>query len=301
MNSPPKALSILYTQKGTSVWEYQAEPKILLKGFYDGDSATTFEWAKRTLFSERELWKIFDALVPGSDIFLVEPSLDIPSSIQKISKNRSLKEWALRTHSGIVAWIVLSKQGSGYYLAVHRVTPYVSPLKPLLFTYNGGLNQFTQFKNQGDDLCVLKKGTTCSLVSTELPTLRASLFSNGNITFTYSEVVEKPLSGVQQYKLLSLKEQKEFRTIVRGYLNYEYNLMIKAAIGSATTLFNWQLWEWLDHFDSGAPSDDALHAWLSAGESTRPVELFKYIGTDFVVLFFCNFDGERSITIEKTQ
>ncbi|MGL1903709.1 MAG: hypothetical protein OCC49_16350 [Fibrobacterales bacterium] len=301
MKSSPKALSVLFTKKGNSVWEYQSEPKILLKGFYNGDSATALEWAKRTLFSDEELWGLFDALLPGSDIILVEPSLDSPPITNTFSKRHALKEWALRTHLGISAWIILSKQGSGYYVTVHRITPYLSSFKPLKYTYNGGLNQFTQFKNRGDDLCVLKKEESCSLVSTELSALRASIYSKGNISFTFSEPAENPLIGIQQYKALSKLEQKEFRAIARTYLHYEYNLLVKAAIGSATTLFNWQLWEWLDHFNIGATSDDALHAWLSIGESSNSIEMFKFVGTDFVVIFFCNLDGERSISIEKMK
>ncbi len=301
LGSSQKALNILFKKRAETVWEYSNDgEKVFLKGYFEKDSAIILEWAKKNLFTEKELWEIFDKIHPGSDIYRIEKELFAPQEFKNYHTENGIKHWVVRSHQGVIALIELAFVESAYYVTARTIKTYRSQYRDLIPQYSGGLNQFIDYTNSGSDLCVLKNNELCHLTNNKNKAITVTLFSNNEILFEFNETIEKPIENIGNYKNWKKAEQKEFLSMTRAFLKHEYNIMIKSFIGTAPTLFNWQMWEWFDHMDTGFIGSQELDGYLRAGNHTEMVRVFQHQLKKGTLELFCSFNGKRTLSLKVT-
>jgi len=115
-----------------------------------------------------------------------------------------------------------------------------------------------------------------AFVHLDRPNLKISVL-NKLIRFTYDNPDDTPLRYDPDFSKKTLIEKRNEVNDYRGFLKYEYSMMLRAFVQSTRGIFNWQPWHWyMDNWNSKYMiSSKEIEMILSKGVRPEYITVFK--------------------------
>lgn len=273
---------------------------------FKNNKTTAIVWETPTQMTGDLLWGLLDWVGEGADWLSVDLKAEISSELKKALTYGSHKPdanmvWVLRQANEIKAVAKLIDLSSGKQrLIVKSFSMPKAKYKTPKFIYQDPNYSFFNYSLVGSSMCLLQTKPQCGYVHLDDPNLRVKL-DGTDISFEYHKPDAKKLLPFKGYNELSSTKQKQLVDDWRGFLRYEYTIMVRAFIHSTRGIFSWQDWQWLDNWEKNFISREEITSFLKVGEIPSSLTLVRFESGAKLIEMSCDLNGRYYMRVYTSK
>jgi len=304
--NPTSAKSLKAGSKVSWLWRQDGYVLHMDVTFDAKAKAESIRWRSPSEIAPALLWRLLDWVGQGTDWVTVDAEAWLEPPLAKALGQGYEIAWVSR-NTKMGAYTAKLKRFSGdHVLEVQQVdNPWVSrPAVELEYVYQEGLGPFSNWRLEGNPLCMNRTPAQCAFTHLDYPSLKLQLHGR-ELKFTYAKPDGEPIRIPTDYSRMSDPDKRETLEMWEAYLEHEFSVMLKAFVHSTRGLFNWQAWHWQAWKEEGFISKEELNAILKSGTAPSIIRVFSIRAQDaqgsgqFDVSFSTDANGHYFMEVLK--
>lgn len=238
--------------------------------------AQSIRWRSPSEIAPALLWRLLDWVGQGTDWVAVDADAWLEPALARTLGQGYEIAWVSRNTKMGAYTAKLSRFSGDHILEVQQVdNPWVNrPAVPLEYVYKDGLGPFSNWRLEGNPLCMNRTPAQCAFTHLDYPSLQLKILGR-ELQFLYAKPDGEPLHIPTDYVRMSDPDKRETLEMWHAYLEHEFSVMLKAFIHSTRGLFNWQAWHWQAWKETGFISKEELSAILMSGAAPSRISVFS--------------------------